>query len=216
MKITLGLAALLLSIGTVSELRAETTLLGDVISGSYDFPCVGCTSSIGSNGGPSYYANPFVVDGNVETVLFIGRPDSYMAWSVRFDANSLTLTVTPAPVTNQFYTSDPFNGPVFTVLSGNSFGSVTNIVENLHCTPCNAITAFVLRDSLYVNWAGAGGGQVGDSITMTFSVGNPVVGGVPEPSTWAMMLVGVAGLGFAFRRSRRKVLAQVGTLVGAA
>jgi hypothetical protein len=29
--------------------------------------------------------------------------------------------------------------------------------------------------------------------------------GVPEPSTWAMMLLGFAGLGFAFRQSRRKV-----------
>jgi len=29
--------------------------------------------------------------------------------------------------------------------------------------------------------------------------------GVPEPSTWAMMLLGFLGLGFAFRRSRRKV-----------
>jgi hypothetical protein len=28
---------------------------------------------------------------------------------------------------------------------------------------------------------------------------------VPEPSTWAMMLLGFAGLGFAFRRSRRRV-----------
>ena len=28
---------------------------------------------------------------------------------------------------------------------------------------------------------------------------------VPEPSTWAMMLLGFAGLGFAFRRSRRNV-----------
>jgi hypothetical protein len=27
---------------------------------------------------------------------------------------------------------------------------------------------------------------------------------VPEPSTWAMMLIGFAGLGFAFHRSRRK------------
>jgi hypothetical protein len=26
----------------------------------------------------------------------------------------------------------------------------------------------------------------------------------PEPSTWAMMLLGFAGLGFAFRQSRRK------------
>ena len=31
------------------------------------------------------------------------------------------------------------------------------------------------------------------------------VSAVPEPSTWAMMLLGFAGLGFAFRRSRRKV-----------
>ena len=28
---------------------------------------------------------------------------------------------------------------------------------------------------------------------------------VPEPATWAMMLLGFAGLGFAFRQSRRKV-----------
>jgi hypothetical protein len=27
---------------------------------------------------------------------------------------------------------------------------------------------------------------------------------VPEPAAWAMMLLGFAGLGFAFRRSRRK------------
>jgi hypothetical protein len=31
------------------------------------------------------------------------------------------------------------------------------------------------------------------------------ISGVPEPSTWAMMLLGFAGLGFAFRQSRRKV-----------
>ncbi|MBV8513428.1 MAG: PEP-CTERM sorting domain-containing protein [Xanthobacteraceae bacterium] len=31
------------------------------------------------------------------------------------------------------------------------------------------------------------------------------VAAVPEPSTWAMMLIGFAGLGFAFRQSRRKV-----------
>jgi hypothetical protein len=30
------------------------------------------------------------------------------------------------------------------------------------------------------------------------------VPGVPEPSTWAMMLLGFIGLGFAFRKSRRK------------
>ena len=28
---------------------------------------------------------------------------------------------------------------------------------------------------------------------------------VPEPATWAMMLLGFCGLGFAFKQSRRKV-----------
>ena len=32
---------------------------------------------------------------------------------------------------------------------------------------------------------------------------------VPEPATWAMMLVGFAGIGFAMRRRRQPVLAQV-------
>jgi hypothetical protein len=31
------------------------------------------------------------------------------------------------------------------------------------------------------------------------------VSAVPEPSTWAMMLLGFAGLGFVFRQSQRKV-----------
>ena len=35
--------------------------------------------------------------------------------------------------------------------------------------------------------------------------GVPPVTGVPEPSTWAMLLLGFAGLGFAFRRSRRRM-----------
>jgi PEP-CTERM motif len=36
-------------------------------------------------------------------------------------------------------------------------------------------------------------------------IGTAAAGGVPEPSTWAMMLVGFVGLGFAFRQSRRKL-----------
>jgi hypothetical protein len=39
----------------------------------------------------------------------------------------------------------------------------------------------------------------------TFDVFGPAITvSVPEPSTWAMLLLGFAGLGFAFHRSRRK------------
>ena len=38
---------------------------------------------------------------------------------------------------------------------------------------------------------------------------NFAVAPVPEPATWAMMLLGFAGIGFAMRRSRKPVLAQL-------
>jgi hypothetical protein len=42
-------------------------------------------------------------------------------------------------------------------------------------------------------------GNILDNVTLA------TVAGIPEPATWAMMLLGFAGLGFAFRQSRRKV-----------
>jgi hypothetical protein len=47
----------------------------------------------------------------------------------------------------------------------------------------------------------AGGGGTGN----TGNIGGGVVAGVPEPSTWGMMLLGFIGLAFAFRKSRRKI-----------
>src|SRR5262249_4087919 len=54
-----------------------------------------------------------------------------------------------------------------------------------------------------------GGGFLGDANTPgtndlsdMFKAG--AITGVPEPSTWAMMLIGFAGLGVAFRKSRRR------------
>jgi hypothetical protein len=59
-----------------------------------------------------------------------------------------------------------------------------------------AITATnpAARRSIPTWLAGPHSGLLGGSISA-----------VPEPSTWAMMLIGFAGLGFAFRQSRRKV-----------
>jgi probable HAF family extracellular repeat protein len=44
-----------------------------------------------------------------------------------------------------------------------------------------------------------------NNVNYQATVWTPVRGDVPEPSTWAMMLLGFAGLGFAFRRSPRRV-----------
>jgi hypothetical protein len=50
--------------------------------------------------------------------------------------------------------------------------------------------------------APAGGGVFTGSITATPTA-------VPEPGTWALMLLGFGGIGFALRRTRRPTLAQL-------
>jgi hypothetical protein len=46
----------------------------------------------------------------------------------------------------------------------------------------------------------------GGAISLSLTDASKMPGGVPEPSTWAMMLLGFAGLGYAgFRRSYRLI-----------
>jgi hypothetical protein len=185
---------------------ADTTLLGDVISGSYDFPNAS-TTDVGQF---SYFTNPFVVSGPApQTTLFIGNPVFYSAWNVFFTGTSLTLTMAPAPLTSAFYDADPFNGPVFSVVSGNAFGSVTGVTSNNpDCTPCNPVTAFVSGGSLFVNWEGAGG-VVGDTVTVDFTVGR--ASAVPSPVIGAGLpgLISASGGLLAWWRRKRRAQALV-------
>jgi hypothetical protein len=183
------------------------TLLGDVISGSYDYPCDACTDS------HSYSNNPFVVDGTVETLLKVGATGT-TNWDVNFNANTLVLTFvgTSGYVgSSVFYSPAPFNGPEFTILSGNSFASVIGVQADLHCAPCNPVQAYVSGETLFVNWEGAGG-DVGDTIEVDFSVGGPV--GVPAPIMAAglpgtiTVLVGGALLGWSRRRTKEARLSR--------
>jgi PEP-CTERM motif len=49
------------------------------------------------------------------------------------------------------------------------------------------------------------GADAGTTEQLFGSVAIPAGPTVPEPSTWAMLLIGFAGLAFAFRQSQRKV-----------
>jgi hypothetical protein len=71
------------------------------------------------------------------------------------------------------------------------------------------LQAWTRDQMLDPDWLRVGGDIVGPTpataptFNLTFSLTG--VSGVPEPSTWAMMLIGFLGLGFAFRQSRRGV-----------
>jgi hypothetical protein len=196
--------ALAICVGFIAlpKRASASTLMGDVISGSYNYPCSTCTDT----GNFFYSTNPFAVTDAVESTLNVGNQTFYSSWSVDFGPNTLILTMQPAPLPDVFYSNNPFNGPVFTVLSGYDFSSVTGVTTNLHCTPCTPVSAFVSGDSLFVNWQGAGG-QVGDTVQVNFTVSDNVVASVPEPSTWAMMILGFAGIGFMAYRRKRMALA---------
>ena len=63
----------------------------------------------------------------------------------------------------------------------------------------------------FFGFTGAGVSSMTISSTTDFAIGDffVVPGGVPEPSTWAMMLLGFGGIGFAMRRTRKPTLAQL-------
>jgi PEP-CTERM motif-containing protein len=73
--------------------------------------------------------------------------------------------------------------PVTTAFSVNNPGAAGTFAYTLNYNECCGPPAVL-------QWQYANGQQIS---------------AVPEPSTWAMMLLGFAGLGFAFRQSRRKV-----------
>ena len=65
----------------------------------------------------------------------------------------------------------------------------------------NPVTLGAAQYTLTINGNNSGAGSLGGSITI-----RPAV---PEPATWAMMLIGFGAVGFAMRRRRTPVLAQV-------
>ena len=102
-------------------------------------------------------------------------------------------------------TSSPAVDFTSAVLSG--LGGPYNLVEidddgtNEFWRLANPVTLGASTYTLSINGNNSGAGSLGGSITIRQAV--------PEPSTWAMMLLGFGAVGFAMRRRRTPVLAQV-------
>ena len=93
------------------------------------------------------------------------------------------------------------DGPKTTVITLGNFSTQITLAANdpyaLHTLNFTTTGGNLVFDDM------SGGsnniGNILDNVTLS------TVAAIPEPATWAMMLLGFAGLGFAFRQSRRKV-----------
>ena len=81
------------------------------------------------------------------------------------------------------------------------------MVGNIANMTTGAYSGFLYSNGVYdpINFPGT---DIYATVALDINDRGNVVGyfaeTVPEPATWVMMLIGFVGLGFAFRRSRRK------------
>lgn len=76
--------------------------------------------------------------------------------------------------------------------------------------PVNTLFSFIAPSAGMYNFTMSYGECCGPPARLAFTLnGAPVGGAVPEPATWAMMLLGFGGIGMAMRRRRARSLAQI-------
>ena len=167
------------------------------------FPNTSGTAADGSSFSFTVTGDPFdgTVSGGIErTGLRAGtnQQDRYIFRLGQDGLGSGSITTTLAGVMNgvtdvDFLSASLFNGvTTFIVpLSGIGafeFGNLTNIP--IFNGNTNILT---------INYTARGNGSYGGNLSFV-----PVAAAVPEPATWALMLLGFAGIGFAMRRRTKQ------------
>ena len=133
-----------------------------------------------------------------------------------------TITLVPGPTD---YTGQVFDLLIsFTLPPGTGSGSFTadllgsltsDGVGGVNFAFQNGGTQYISDGNggtykLHVNDLAFSGSLPAGELAFTQDINGYIIAGVPEPATWALMLLGFGGIGFALRRQRSKaVLAQL-------
>jgi hypothetical protein len=172
MKTILASAAALSMMATFPAHAAG--FLGDTVDLTYDFPTLG---SVFDNNGNK-------VVSPTATFSTIGP------LTVKVTADTITVQPDTAP---SVFVNDSFNGIVLTDLTKSKISDVT--VASSSTEPGFTSSDFTFTsNSVTVNFAG-----LSASTSHAFVLD---VSFVPEPASWALMIVGFAGLGAALRHGR--------------
>jgi len=177
-----GLAVVLAALTLLASATADAaTLIGDVIAAEYDQP------AIGSNKCTSLCFSPKTF--TVQPFPFIESTGSVASELIDFTDHALTITF----ISHANFGAPPFNGFVFTVLSGNPFdvvGSVSGIASSLVSEP-NGLLAINLSGLVFDD---------GSQIVVTF--GAPVA--TPLPGALPLFAGSLGAMGLLGWRRRRK------------
>lgn len=152
----------------------------------------------------AYAPQSFVVGAGQESTIVL---EGVTTFNVDFSDAALnlafdTVLMNPDPTFN----NNPFNGIVFTSTAFGDVASVT-IGGTSNLVGFDNSRVSIVGDELRLNFAGLTYNT--DTVVALDFTGNS--GGVPEPGTWVMMLLGFGATGYALRskRRRRSGLAQV-------
>jgi hypothetical protein len=201
----LAAAALAAALAGSTAARAATTvvtfgefnhsssyrLYGDVTSQGFSF-----TSNYAQNGMTVWgNANPFNADPGFATlsamigVVTVRRTDGEL-----FSLSSLHLA--------DFYDEGAASEVLFTFFDG-----AETTTETIRLDQAKGLQAFALnRGRLqWFSLTPTGAGMQIDNLNF----GSPIASAVPEPATWAMMILGLGGVGAVLRTRRREGLASV-------
>jgi hypothetical protein len=193
-------ASLVLDTSTFS-VTADHNAGPDQVTINFDSPVSGLTSALvltltGGTGNSFDFTYNFTEVGAANLVGF------------GFDTNPNLTSVTNVAGLLQFFSNTTFPG------SGNieaCFNGGTN------CSSASG-QAGSFSGGFTLNFSGSGPFTLNDFVDRYASIaalnnqsgeGHPFISAVPEPATWAMMLLGFTGIGMAMRRRRRPALAQI-------
>jgi hypothetical protein len=104
--------------------------------------------------------------------------------------------------------NNPFDASLFASLNGTTISSVFS-AKSLTSGWLNYSTTFTPTSAasydFALNFLGGGGGNGFAADFVVDNVNVSTVSGIPEPSTWAMMILGFAGIGVTIYRRRNKM-----------
>jgi PEP-CTERM motif-containing protein len=209
---TLGVV-MMSAAGTVSSVKAQVI----------DFGAVAVGGGVSYGGATLDSSTAFDFNTSTLTVSAVGGADASGL------AVSNMITVSPTDIVYGSGSSGTLSAPIMTMWTDGlgTFEETLTDVESVDRGSANAITidlegtitgpgfsavpAFLM---LSANQAGGPGNAIGVSFTNTAMNGEstlpPPLPAIPEPSTWATMLLGFLGLGFAgYRRARKGSAAQM-------